>query len=87
MLLFIEHGVVLKGRCCRGIAENGESPVEIRRCRATVKPLEVESECPPLSLWSHLFAQKRDQQSVSLPAFSSVFSYLLCLFCRGGSIF
>src|SRR5689334_18718689 len=86
--LLQSNRVALKGRCCRGIAENGESPVKIRRCRATVKPLEVEPECPPLSLWSHLFAQKRRPARGFFASFCSV-SFLACFasFAREADFF
>jgi hypothetical protein len=46
--------------------KDGESPVKIRRCRATVKLFLVEPECPPVSLDCSLRVKREGQQVLAL---------------------
>lgn len=51
--IWVLVGVVLSWYGCN----NGESPVQIRRCRAAVRPM-VKPECPPTNNHAQPFARK-----------------------------
>ncbi len=62
--------------------KDGESPVKIRRCRATVKPLLVQPECPPVSLDCSLRVKREDQQ---VPARGTARVHVFTLACSACS--